>query len=474
MPVVDALDHRQPAPIAQHAGELGEPGPHALRRAARHPQPDLGLALHRVLPAVRLLDADAEDPADRAPVHHRVVLLAAPAVRVRRRQAAAGLVIGELDGRLHQPGGAHVGRTVGDEAGARPRAADVGVPQRPQLGEPGLPPGDDGAADRIGGVARAGQIRSAGGAEVAAAVLAVAVGLVGPPVGEDAVDVVARDDLAVHGGHELEVVGPERAGDPQLRVGPVPARPPVGVDRDPVGVRARRVVARRVRVGARDHLHPHGTAAADQLAERIAGAEPGTAVMEGDLGRVVGDDTPGAEAGRVGMDAAEVVEPEGEIDAAGIVLDEHQLRPAHRLVAPGGRRRTRTDRRGGHGRLRGARCPRRHEGAGGDAAESLDEGAAIPVQCGHSRRFYAAVAHLTPGRRPRTWRRRISSHSSGIVPSLLRRRSPDCAAERTPPGRFRAICGRIGQSSVVPSLQPAGPASLWRVTVCARQFDSSR
>ena len=158
VPVVDALDDRQPAPIAQHAGELGEPWPHALRRAARHPQPDLGLALHRVLPAVRLLDADAEDPADRAPVHHRVVLLAAPAVRVRRRQAAAGLVIGELDGRLHQPGGAHVGWTVGHEAGARPRAADVGVPQRPQLGEPGLAPGDEGAAGRIGGVGRARQI----------------------------------------------------------------------------------------------------------------------------------------------------------------------------------------------------------------------------------------------------------------------------------------------------------------------------
>ena len=199
----------------------------------------------------------------------------------------------------------------------------------------------------IGGVARARQIRSAGGAEVAAAVLAVAVGLVGPPVGEDAVDVVARDDLAVHGGHELEVVGPERARDPQLRVGPVPARPPVGVDRDPVGVRARGVVAGRVRIGAGDHLHPHGAAAADQLAERIAGAEPGAAVMEGDVGGVVGDDAAGAEAGRVGMDAAEVVEPEGEIDAAGIVLDQHQLRPAHRFVAPGGRRRTRPDRRGG-------------------------------------------------------------------------------------------------------------------------------
>ena len=391
VPLVDALDDGQPASIAQYAGELGEPRPHALRRPARHPQPNLGLALHRVLPAVRLLDADAEDAADRPPVHHRVIFLAAPAVGIRRRQAAAGLVVGELDRRLHQPGGAHVGRSVGHEAGARPGAADIGVPQRPQLGEPGLAPRHEGAADGIGGVGRARQIRAAGGVEVPAAVLAVAVGLVGPPIGEDAVDVVARDDLAVHGGHELEVVRPERARDPQLRVGPVPARLAVGVDGNPIGMRACHVVAGRVRVGAGDHLHPHRAAAANQLAERIAGAEPGAAVMERHVGRVVGDDAAGAEAGSVGMDAAEVVEPEGEIDAAGIVLHEHQLRPAHRLVAPRRRGRPRTDRRGGldgRGRRGGLRQragrARYHQRASADAAERFDEGAAIPLRCSHS------------------------------------------------------------------------------------------
>ncbi len=258
--------------------------------------------------------------------------------------------------------------------------------QRPQLGEARLAPGDEGAAGRIGGVGRPRQIETAGDAEVPPAVVAVALGLVGPPVGEDAVDVVARDDLAVDGGHELEVVGPERARDPQLRVGPVPARLPVGVDGDPVGVGPRGVVAGRVRIGAGQDLHALGAAAADQVTERIAGAEPGAAVMEGDVGGVVGDDAAGAETHRVGVDAREVVEPEAEIDLPGVVLDQHQLGPAHRFGAPRRCRRARTDDGWRHLR-RGAHDRGRDQRSRGHRPKRLDEGAAIPVLCGHSRRF---------------------------------------------------------------------------------------
>ena len=65
VPVVDALDDRQPAAVVEHAGELRDPRAHAVGGAFGHPEPDLGLALHRVLPAIRLFDADAEDAADR-------------------------------------------------------------------------------------------------------------------------------------------------------------------------------------------------------------------------------------------------------------------------------------------------------------------------------------------------------------------------------------------------------------------------
>ena len=118
VPLVDALDDGQPAPIVEHARELRDPRPHAVGRAFRDPEPHLRLALHRVLPAVRLLDADAEDAADGLRPHDRAVFLRAPAVRPRRRQAASRLVVRELDvGEI--AGGLHVGRAVRDEPRAR-------------------------------------------------------------------------------------------------------------------------------------------------------------------------------------------------------------------------------------------------------------------------------------------------------------------------------------------------------------------
>ena len=139
--------------------------------------------------------------------------------------------------------------------------------------------------------------------EVLLAVHAVAVAaLRRPAVGEDAVDLVSRDDLAVDLVHELEVVGTERAGHPQLGVGPVPPRLAVAVDGDPVGMRGPHVVAHGVRIGARDDVHAERAAAGDQRAERIARAQPGAAMVQRNLGGVVGDDAAGAERGGVGVE----------------------------------------------------------------------------------------------------------------------------------------------------------------------------
>ena len=121
------------------------------------------------------------------------------------------------------------------------------------------------------------------------------------------------------------------------------------------------VVVGRVRVGPRDDDHAELPAARDQLAERIAVAQPPTAVMEGDLGGVVGDAAAGAQAGGVAMGAAEVVEPEREVERARVVLDQGQLGPAHGAVDPA---RGRADgRRGPDGGI--AECdrgPRRSAG----------------------------------------------------------------------------------------------------------------
>ena len=58
---------------------------------------------------------------------------------------------------------------------------------------------------------------------------------------------------------------------------------PVGVDGDPVGVRLVDVVVGRVRVGAREDDHAELAAAGDQLAERVAVAQPAAAVVERNL-----------------------------------------------------------------------------------------------------------------------------------------------------------------------------------------------
>ena len=57
--------------VVERAGELGEPGPQAVGDPVGDPDADLRLALHRVLPAVRLLDAHAEDADDGLAAHRR-------------------------------------------------------------------------------------------------------------------------------------------------------------------------------------------------------------------------------------------------------------------------------------------------------------------------------------------------------------------------------------------------------------------
>jgi hypothetical protein len=94
------------------------------------------------------------------------------------------------------------------------------------------------------------------------------------------------------------------------------------------------VVIGRVRVGPRDDDHAEIPTALDQLAERVAVAEPPAALVEGDLGRIVGDAAAGAETRRVAVGPAEVVEPEPQVELARVVLDESELGPAQRAVDP--------------------------------------------------------------------------------------------------------------------------------------------
>ena len=102
-----------------------------------------------------------------------------------------------------------------------------------------------------------------------------------------------------------KLYGPERAGNPQLGVRPVPTRLPVLVDGNPVRMRLPHLIARRVRVGARDDVHAHRAASRHERAERIAVAKPGAAMVQRHLRRIVGDDSAGAQCGGVGMQPVE-------------------------------------------------------------------------------------------------------------------------------------------------------------------------
>ena len=324
----------QPAAVVEHAGELGDPRPHAVGGALGDPETDLRLALHRVLPAIRLLEPDAEDAADRPASHHRAQFLRSPPVVPRRRQAAPRLVVGELD-RRQLAGRLEIGRAVRDEARTGVGGAHRRVPLLPELGEPRLAPLEELAPYWIARVAGARQGRAGRRLEVLLAVNAVAVAaLRRPAVGEDAVNLVLRHDLAMDAVHEVEVVRPERAGHPEIGIRPVPQRRAVARRRDPVGVGGAHLVADGVRIGTRDDLHALRAAARDQRPERIAVAKPCAAMVQRNLGRVVGDDAAGAQRGSVGVKPAEVVEPELRIEAPGIVLDQRQLHPAHRPIEP--------------------------------------------------------------------------------------------------------------------------------------------
>src|SRR5262245_26681229 len=164
--------------------------------------------------------------------------------------------------------------------------------------------------------------------------LAVAHSGAGPAVAENSVNVVHPHDLARHLSHELEVVRSETTCHPKLRIGPVPALPALGVDGDPVRMRVIDILMSRMRIGPGDDIHAELATPRHQFAEAIAVAQILAAVVERNLGRIVGHATAGGKAGRVGMSPAEVIETESGIILARIVFDQRELGPAHETVIP--------------------------------------------------------------------------------------------------------------------------------------------
>src|SRR5205085_2207728 len=68
-PHIKILDWLEPARVVDAAGEFREPRPQSVRDAVDRPEANLGGVLHRILPAIRLLEPDAENSDDRFAAH---------------------------------------------------------------------------------------------------------------------------------------------------------------------------------------------------------------------------------------------------------------------------------------------------------------------------------------------------------------------------------------------------------------------
>src|SRR5262245_55009747 len=213
MPAVEVLDDAQPAPVMERAGKFGEPGPHAVCYPVGGPDSNLRLALYGVRPAVGSYYPHTEDAPDRLVPHRGAVLLGILTGSPGGHQPDAGLAVGE-ECRGQLADGLHVERTrgaaarVGDDAGIGIDRADLGIPAPPKLEETLLFPEDVRPSSRILWVVCARQFAAGRGPEKLATMGAEALAVTRPAVDEDTIDTISGHDLAVHAGHEVEVIRP--------------------------------------------------------------------------------------------------------------------------------------------------------------------------------------------------------------------------------------------------------------------------
>jgi hypothetical protein len=218
-PRVDLLDRLQPAGVVEGAGELREPGPHAVGQEVGDPEADLVPVLHRVLPSIGLFDSDAEEARDGLAAQRGTVLLGVHPDGPGGHEAAARLAIGrhhrrEVADPLHVQAARGSAARVGNDAGVGVDLAHLRVPEAPQLEEPVLLPPRMRPSRRVLRIRAAREVEAGGRAEGRLAVRAVAHAGAGPAIAEDRVHLVPRDDLARDLSHEVEIIRAERAGDP--------------------------------------------------------------------------------------------------------------------------------------------------------------------------------------------------------------------------------------------------------------------
>src|SRR5262249_274302 len=102
---------------------------------------------------------------------------------------------------------------------------------------------------------RTWQIETGELAEIFLAVLAVAHARAGPAIRKDPIHAIESDNLFSYRGHELEVVGTECTGDPEIFVGRMTPLVSICVYGDPIGMGVIDILMRTMRIGAANHVH---------------------------------------------------------------------------------------------------------------------------------------------------------------------------------------------------------------------------
>src|SRR6202034_848663 len=107
MPLEDFFHHGEPALVIRFRVDLGEGWTEILRYAVGHPEPDFVAALHGILPAILIFQADAEDTRDGFASERGTKFFCAFAGGPGGSQACAALAIREQGGR-HLSDGLHI------------------------------------------------------------------------------------------------------------------------------------------------------------------------------------------------------------------------------------------------------------------------------------------------------------------------------------------------------------------------------
>src|ERR1019366_4248723 len=138
VPDVKVLDGLEPAAVERLGIELDHPGAKALSDAIHGPQPDLVGVLGGILPAVSLLESDAEYTHDRLRAGGRAGLLRIPAVLPGQLELGAALPVRKQN--RDRNAVAYLVESIGEKHGPRVALPDLAIPEGVQIQEAFLLP----------------------------------------------------------------------------------------------------------------------------------------------------------------------------------------------------------------------------------------------------------------------------------------------------------------------------------------------